>query len=148
MFQGRIQDLKKKKRFTGLQNFGACLRGMCPLRSEEKLQFSKSIRTIWCILFAWGAHTKSGALSLQKIEGACAGCAPLNLPTLCFYFFNSRSNGIFKKKNIFSKLLSLLQWNGSNTNSKSIYFLVKITEVSTNFPLWKMVHSTTHMMQD
>ena len=59
----------------GLQNFGACgdrgyLRGMCPLRSEEKLQFSKSICTIWCILFAWGTHTKSGALSLQKKEGA------------------------------------------------------------------------------
>ena len=64
------------------QNFGACgdrgcLRGMCPLRSREKLLFSKSVCTIWCIFFAWGAHTKSGALSLQLIEGGHAGCAHL-----------------------------------------------------------------------
>ena len=56
------------------QNFGACgdkgcLRGMCPLRSGEKLQFSKSIRTIWSILFAWGAHTKSAALLSAKNRG-------------------------------------------------------------------------------
>ena len=34
------------------------------------------MHTIWCILFAWGANTKSGALSLQKIEGAHAGAPP------------------------------------------------------------------------
>ena len=31
---------------------------------------------IWCILFAWSVHTKSGTLSLQKNWGACAACAP------------------------------------------------------------------------
>ena len=55
----------------GLQNSAACgdrgcLRGMCPFRSEEKLQFSKSTRTIWCILFAWGTATQSQAPYLFK----------------------------------------------------------------------------------
>ena len=83
-FQGRIQDILKEGvptlrvyRTLAPVETGGCLRGMCPLRSEEKLQFSKSIRKIWCILFAWGTHTKSGALSLQKIEGVHAGWAPL-----------------------------------------------------------------------
>ena len=32
---------------------------------------------IWCIIFAWDTHTKSGTLSLQKIEAAQP---PLNPP--------------------------------------------------------------------
>ena len=83
-FQGQIQDFLKKggAHIKGLQNFGAwgdrgCLRGMCPLRSEEKIAIFKVNSHDLVHSFLPGAPTKSGPLSLQKIEGAHAGCAPL-----------------------------------------------------------------------
>ena len=45
----------------------------------------KSIRTIWCIPFAWGAHTKPGTLSLPKIEGRTPGAPPSNPPLDAFH---------------------------------------------------------------
>ena len=89
-FQGRIQHFLKEGAPTlrVYRTFGAggdrgCLRGMCPLRSEEKLQFSKSIRTIWCILFARGhPHKVRHYIAAKNRGGARRVRPPLNPPLL------------------------------------------------------------------
>ena len=40
---------------------------------------------IWWILFAWGTHTKSGALSLQKIERASGAPSSKSAPEHFLY---------------------------------------------------------------
>ena len=72
--QGRIQDFIKEgmpklrtDRTSMPVGTGGVWGGCAPSETKKICNFSKLIRTIWCILFAWGANTKSGALSLQKI---------------------------------------------------------------------------------
>ena len=91
----------------------------------------KSIHTIWCILFAWGAHTKSGTLSLQTIEWAHTACiSPLNQPVVyickgiydCSLFFYQRE---FRKSSNTPKL---------QINSQ--YFDSRTLNVSTSDGMW------------
>ena len=62
-----------------------------PLQKRRKMSFSKSIRTILSILFAWGAQTKSDVLSLQKKKkNGDARTLPLNDALLsCFFSLSS-----------------------------------------------------------
>ena len=61
--------------------------GCAPSEAEKICNFQSQFARFGAFFLPGGAHTKSGALSLQKIEDARAGCAPppLNPPLVCLF---------------------------------------------------------------
>ena len=79
--QGWIQDFLKEgaptlRVYRTLAPVGTG--GVCaPSEAKKNCNLQSQFTQFGAFFLPWGTHTKSGALSLQKIEGAHARCAPL-----------------------------------------------------------------------